>query len=99
MSCARTASKQGFTLIEVVVVLAVMAVITALAVPSLIPWYNSYKATERQSNAELVYSVAENSMAKIVANGTLGNGSSGAVTATTPPHLPASRSPTTAAVP
>lgn len=83
MPRARTASKQGFTLIEVVVVLAVMAVIAALAVPSLIPWYNSYKATERQSNAELVYSVAENNMAKIVANGTLGNGSSGAVTATT----------------
>ena len=83
MSCTRTATKRGFTLIEVVVVLAVMAVIAALAVPSLIPWYNSYKATERQSNAELVYSVAENSMAKIVANGTLGNGSSGAVTATT----------------
>lgn len=81
MSCTRTATKRGFTLIEVVVVLAVMAVITALAVPSLIPWYNSYKATERQSNAELVYSVAENSMAKIVANGTLGNGSSGTVTA------------------
>lgn len=83
MPRARTASKQGFTLIEVVVVLAVMAVIAALAVPSLIPWYNSYKATERQSNAELVYSVAENNMAKIVANGTLGNGSSGAVTAAT----------------
>ncbi len=81
MPRARTASKQGFTLIEAVVVLAVMAVITALAVPSLIPWYNSYKATERQSNAELVYSVAENNMAKIVANGTLGNGSSGTVTA------------------
>lgn len=83
MSCTRTATKRGFTLIEVVVVLAVMAVIAALAVPSLIPWYNSYKATERQSNAELVYSVAENSMAKIVANGTLGNGSSGTVTAAT----------------
>lgn len=80
MPRARTASKQGFTLIEVVVVLAVMAVIAALAVPSLVPWYNSYKATERQSNAELVYSVAENNMAKIVANGTLGNGSSGTVT-------------------
>lgn len=83
MPRARTATKRGFTLIEVVVVLAVMAVIAALAVPSLIPWYNSYKATERQSNAELVYSVAENNMAKIVANGTLGNGSSGAVTAAT----------------
>ena len=83
MPRARTASKQGFTLIEVVVVLAVMAVIAALAVPSLVPWYNSYKATERQSNAELVYSVAENNMAKIVANGTLGNGSSGTVTAAT----------------
>ncbi len=83
MSSARTATKRGFTLIEVVVVLAVMAVIAALAVPSLIPWYNSYKTTERQSNAELVYSVAENNMAKIVACGTLGNGSSGAVTATT----------------
>lgn len=83
MSCTRTATKRGFTLIEVVVVLAVMAVIAALAVPSLIPWYNSYKATERQSNAELVYSVAENNMATILANGTLGNGSSGAVTAAT----------------
>lgn len=83
MPRARTASKQGFTLIEVVVVLAVMAVIAALAVPSLVPWYNSYKATERQSNAELVYSIAENNMAKIVANGTLGNGSSGTVTAAT----------------
>ncbi len=83
MSCTRTATKRGFTLIEVVVVLAVMAVIAALAVPSLVPWYNSYKATERQSNAELVYSVAENNMAKIVANGTLGNGSSGTVTAAT----------------
>lgn len=83
MPRARTASKQGFTLIEVVVVLAVMAVIAALAVPSLVPWYNSYKATERQSNAELVYSVAENNMAKIVANGTLGNGSSGTVTTAT----------------
>jgi prepilin-type N-terminal cleavage/methylation domain-containing protein len=83
MSCARASTKRGFTLIEVVVVLAVMAVIAALAVPSLVPWYNSYKATERQSNAELVYSVAENNMAKIVANGTLGNGSSGAVTAAT----------------
>lgn len=37
MPRARTASKQGFTLIEVVVVLAVMAVIAALAVPSLVP--------------------------------------------------------------
>lgn len=83
MPHTRTAGKQGFTLIEVVVVLAIMAVIAALAVPSLVPWYNSYKATERQSNAELVYSVAENNMAKIVANGTLGNGSSGTVTAAT----------------
>lgn len=83
MPHTRTAGKQGFTLVEVVVVLAIMAVIAALAVPSLVPWYNSYKATERQSNAELVYSIAENNMAKIVANGTLGNGSSGAVTAAT----------------
>lgn len=83
MPHTRTAGKQGFTLIEVVVVLAIMAVIAALAVPSLVPWYNSYKATERQSNAELVYSIAENNMTKIVANGTLGNGSSGAVTAAT----------------
>lgn len=61
----------GFTLVEMVVTLAVAAIIAAMTIPNLVTWYRSYKATERQANAELIYTTAQNNIAQLKANGQL----------------------------
>lgn len=68
-----TKDLRGFTLVEVMVVLAISAIVAAVTIPSAVSWYDSYKGTERQANAELIYTTAQNSMAQLKASGQLGN--------------------------
>jgi prepilin-type N-terminal cleavage/methylation domain-containing protein len=68
-----TKSLRGFTLVEVMVVLAISAIVAAVSIPSAVSWYDSYKGTERQANAELIYTTAQNNMAQLKASGQLGD--------------------------
>ena len=65
-------NERGFTLVELIVTLAVIAIVASVAVMSLIPWYENYKAQERQYNAEIIYSSLQSGLSDLKAAGNSG---------------------------
>ena len=51
-------SKKGFTLVEVIVVLVILAILMAIAIPSVTRYINKAKEKEGQLNARSVYLAA-----------------------------------------
>lgn len=81
MRCFRT-KRNGFTLVELIVVLAISALLAGLAIPSAIPWYQSQKALEREANAQTLYTTAQHSIVSLKSQGALGDYRGGYRTAT-----------------
>lgn len=52
-------NKKGFTLIEMIVVIAIIGVLAAILVPSLSGYVNSAKATKSSANARTFYTAAQ----------------------------------------
>lgn len=73
MRGSHSATRNGFTLVELIVVLAISALLAGLTIPSAIPWYQSQKALERQTNAETIYTTAQNSIVSLKSQGALGD--------------------------
>lgn len=67
------AKRNGFTLVELIVVLAISALLAGLAIPSAIPWYQSQKALEREANAQTLYTTAQHNIVSLKSQGALGD--------------------------
>ena len=65
--------RNGFTLVELIVVLAISALLAGLAIPSAIPWYQSQKALEREANAQTLYTTAQHNIVSLKSQGALGD--------------------------
>lgn len=75
-------SPNGFTLVELIVVLAISVLLAGLAIPSAIPWYQSQKALEREANAQTLYTTAQHNIVSLKSQGALGDYQGGYRTAT-----------------
>ncbi len=59
---------KGFTLIEVIVVLVIIAILMAIAVPNVLGYINRAKGTEAQAQARSIYMAATAETAEILKN-------------------------------
>lgn len=58
----RRAKKKGYTLMELLVVLAIMGIILAIAVPSFISYWRKAEFRKNESNAKTIYLAAESKL-------------------------------------
>lgn len=61
---------KGFTLIELIVVIAIIGVLAAILVPSMIGYLNQARAAKLNANARIAYSAAQATLSDNLAKGT-----------------------------
>lgn len=64
-----TGNKKGFTLVELVVVIAIIGVLAAILVPTLMNYVKKSRLKTANSNAKLIYTSASNASAMAIADG------------------------------
>lgn len=74
-------NRRGFTLVELIVVLAIGALLAGLTIPSAIPWYENQKALERAANAQTIYTTAQHHIVSLKSQGALSDYEGGYLTA------------------
>lgn len=64
----RKNNKKGFTLIELIIVIAILGILAAILVPSMLNIVNNSKTSVAVANARSLYSVAQSAYVKVSIN-------------------------------
>ena len=65
----RKSNKKGFTLVELVVVIAIIGVLAAILIPTMMNYVKKARLKTANSNAKLVFTTINNKCADLVSDG------------------------------